>query len=76
MFLRRPPTTTLTFLFVAAKGAYTILGVHGRALCRVVDLTVGSTPDLMRTLDKEFGSDVTTRIWRTVERTLKAAQSS
>jgi uncharacterized protein (DUF1697 family) len=52
---------------------YAVVGVHGRDVCSVVDLSGATTPDLMRTLDKEFGTDVTTRSWNTVERVLRAA---
>jgi hypothetical protein len=38
-----------------------------------VDLTGAATPDMMRAFDKEFGKDVTTRSWGTVERILKVA---
>ncbi len=52
---------------------YEVLGIHDRAVCSVVDLSAGTTPDLMRVLDKEFGTEVTTRSWNTVERVLRAA---
>jgi hypothetical protein len=42
-------------------------------VCSVVDLSGATSPDLMRVLDKEFGTDVTTRSWNTVERVLRAA---
>jgi uncharacterized protein (DUF1697 family) len=51
---------------------YEVLGVFGRDVCSIVDLSRGTTPDLMRVLDKEFGTEVTTRGWSTVERVLRA----
>ena len=65
----------LKYPYEAPEGGFTILGVFGRAACSVIDLTRAHSPDLMRLLDKEFGKDVTTRNWRTVERVLKVANS-
>jgi uncharacterized protein (DUF1697 family) len=53
------------------KGYETIRLVD-RALCSVVDLSGATTPDLMRLLDKEFGKEVTTRSWNTVEKVVRA----
>jgi hypothetical protein len=38
----------------------------------VLDLS-GTTPDLMKVLDKEFGKGNTTRNWKTIERILEKA---
>jgi uncharacterized protein (DUF1697 family) len=57
---------------VARGKGYEVLGFYDRAVCSVVDLSGGTTPDLMRVLDKEFGTEVTTRSWNTVERVLRA----
>ena len=54
---------------------YEMLGIFERAVCSVVDLSSGSSPDLMRVLDKEFGKEVTTRGWPTVEKVLRAGAS-
>ena len=52
---------------------YEVLGIVDRAVCSVVDLSGGTSPDLMRVLDKEFGNEVTTRSWNTVEKVLRAS---
>jgi uncharacterized protein (DUF1697 family) len=52
---------------------YEVLGIVERAVCSVVEVVGGSTPDLMRVLDKEFGSEVTTRGWPTIEKVVRAA---
>jgi uncharacterized protein (DUF1697 family) len=70
-FMKAKPELQTTFP-VSAPG-YTVLGVFGRALCSVVDLTNASSADMMRDFDKAYGKEVTTRNWRTVERILKAA---
>jgi uncharacterized protein (DUF1697 family) len=51
---------------------YEILAIVERTVCSVVDLSGGTTPGLMRVLDKEFGDEVTTRGWSTVEKVLRA----
>lgn len=69
-FLKRKPEG-LRFP-VRVKG-FTILGIFDGAVCSVVDLSRAKTPDLMSVLDKEFGRDVTTRSWGTIEGILRAA---
>jgi uncharacterized protein (DUF1697 family) len=49
---------------------FKVLAVVDRTVCSLVD-TGGTTPGLMRMLDKEFGTDVTTRTWSTVEKVLR-----
>lgn len=47
----------------------------GREIATVVDLTTGKTPDFMRTAEKKFGKDITTRTWNTVGRILKKMEA-
>jgi hypothetical protein len=49
---------------------YVVLGIYDRVVCSVVDLTGARTPDLMRWLESEFGKEITTRTWKTVQRIL------
>jgi uncharacterized protein (DUF1697 family) len=76
------PTTRPFVTFLKAKPrrrklprgtGYEVLGILGRDVCSVVDRSGATSPDLMRVLDKEFGTDVTTRSWNTVERVLRAS---
>ncbi|MGH3111005.1 MAG: DUF1697 domain-containing protein [Gaiellaceae bacterium] len=55
---------------------YRILGIVDRTVCSVVDLSAASSSDLMRVLDKELGTDVTTRGWSTVEKVVRAASTA
>jgi uncharacterized protein (DUF1697 family) len=70
-FLRAKPRSGLRFPYRVEGKGYVVLGIYDRALCSVVDLTEARTPDLMRWLDKEFGQEITTRTWKTVQRILK-----
>jgi uncharacterized protein (DUF1697 family) len=54
---------------------YRVLGIVERTVCSVVNLSGATSPDLMRVLDKEFGKEVTTRGWPTIEKILRAAGS-
>jgi uncharacterized protein (DUF1697 family) len=79
------PTTRLFVTFLKKKPAgrrgsptgegFEILGIVGRDVCSVLDLAQARSPDFMRVLDREFGKEVTTRGWPTVERILKAFES-
>lgn len=44
-----------------------VASVNG-ALCTVVDLTKGKTPDLMAWLERQYGKRITSRTWNTVTR--------
>ena len=56
---------------VPQKG-YTILSMADDAVCSVLDLSGGTHPNLLATLDRAFGKQVTTRNWKTVERCFQA----
>jgi uncharacterized protein (DUF1697 family) len=69
-FLKRPPKKGQN---ISGNG-FKIIKKSGRALFSVLDLA-GTTPDLMKILDKEFGKTNTTRSWKTIEKILQKAQS-
>ena len=50
--------------------------MYGRDICSVIDLTSAKTPDLMRWMEKEFGKEITTRTFKTVERILRRLNGS
>jgi uncharacterized protein (DUF1697 family) len=49
---------------------FELISLVDGALCCVVDLTTGRTPDLMAWLERQFGKQLTTRTWATVGRLL------
>ena len=71
-FLRKKRKIDLKFPYKVENRDYTLLGMYDGAICSVIDLTSAKTPDLMVWLEKQFGKDITTRTWKTVERILKA----
>lgn len=40
------------------------------ALCSVLDTTASKTPDFMAKLEKQYGKDITSRTWLTIQRIL------
>ena len=75
-FLKRKPRTAHTFPYRPQDRGYTILEMYGRDICSVIDLTSAKTPDLMRWMEKEFGKQITTRTFKTVERILTRLNES
>ena len=47
---------------------FTLVASVNGALCVVVDLQAGKTPDMMAWLEKQYGKHLTTRTWSTVTR--------
>ncbi len=67
-FLKHDPPST--FKLTNAPGLQ-VVGIFDTAICYVIDTSATKTPDVMRTLDKEFLKNVTTRTWKTIERIAK-----
>ena len=74
-FLKTRRKTNLRFPYRAEEKGYSVLGMQGREVCSVVDLTGGTTPDLMAWLEKQFGKEITTRTWKTVGKILTKLDS-
>ena len=74
-FLKKKREIDLEFPYHVDNRDYTLLGMYDGAVCSVIDLTSAKTPDLMVWLEKQFGKEITTRTWKTVERILKAMGS-
>lgn len=47
---------------------FKVLGIYKREVCVVIDLQNIHTPDMMLKAEKEFGKEITSRTWKTVER--------
>jgi len=68
-FVKEGTKSNLQFPF-ENKG-YKVLGNFNGAICSIVELNTGSTPNLMAVLDREYNKQITTRTWETVNRVLK-----
>lgn len=71
-FLKNKPPIELISLHHTQRAGYEILGIHDWAICSVLDLTSAKTPQLMSWLEKQFGKEITTRTWKTVQKILKS----
>ena len=71
-FLKKKRKIDLKFPYKVDNRDYSLLGMNDGAICSVIDLTSAKTPDLMLWLEKQFGKEITTRTWKTVERIRKA----
>lgn len=69
-FLKRKPKTTFRLPHTPKGRAYTLIGMGGQEIFSVIDLTSEKTPDLMLWLEKQFGKEITTRTYKTVQRIL------
>jgi hypothetical protein len=50
------------------RQAYTIVGQDDSQVCSIIDISGSKTPDLMLWLKREFGKEISTRTYKTVER--------
>ena len=69
-FLKRTTKVDFEFPYRPKGKSYRLLGIYDDAVCSTIDLTGDGTPDLMSWLDKQFGRQITTRTWKTVQRIL------
>lgn len=67
-FLKHEPDHRIEVPFTPSEGDYTIVSVGDRVVCSTVDLTGSRTPGLMRWLEQTFGTEITTRTWKTLNR--------
>lgn len=68
-FLSEKPKSKLKTPWASADKDYTILKVTDGEICSVLDLSKGmGTVDSMAILEKEFGKNITTRNWNTVQK--------
>lgn len=67
-FLKEETTSNLALPWSADDGSYRILEIYDHTICSVLDLSVNKTTKAMEFLEKEFGKDITTRNWNTLNR--------
>ncbi len=70
-FLKDDPNIKLKFPYHSENKGFVVLCKYHCTIYSIVDLSRGKTPDLMRWLEKEFGKNITTRTWKTVNRIIK-----
>lgn len=71
-FLTDKPKSTLAIPYESEDGLYRILSANDAQICSVLTVTdTKNTTDAMKILEKEYGKNITTRNWNTVEKMLK-----
>jgi uncharacterized protein (DUF1697 family) len=70
-FLSEKPKSNLKIPYASLGGGYVIRAVWPGHVESVLDLAKGGTIDAMAILEKEFGKEITTRNWNTVEKIYK-----
>jgi uncharacterized protein (DUF1697 family) len=74
-FLPDGKHSTLKIPYESADGNYKVFHSSDREVCSVLTITKNSrSVDLMNVIEQEFGKNVTTRNWNTVEKLLKIAE--
>lgn len=71
-FFKNPTKPDFQFPYQPLSHDYKLLGFNGNALFSVIDTTSqGHSPDLMAWLEKQFGKEITSRTYLTVNRILQ-----
>ena len=65
-FLQHQPPSPLTF-----PDKYHITAVYDREVCSVNNSTHSDFPDPMQWIERNYGKEITTRTWLTIERVMK-----
>ncbi len=67
-FLKDTPKVKLTIPYISNDQAFSIIGVKGKIIVSVLDITNSNTPKGMEDLEKLFGKNITTRNWNTIQK--------
>jgi len=74
-FLKRPAPAGFVLPRPNIKG-YGALDMHNNAVFCIVNLADSKTPNLMIWLERQFGKEITTRTWKTVQRILNKLEAA
>lgn len=70
-FFKHQTKIKFTFPYQPPGREYHLIGKADRALFSIIDTTGAKTPDLMSWLDRQFGKEISSRTWKTVQLILK-----
>jgi uncharacterized protein (DUF1697 family) len=72
-FLSKPAKSKVRIPYKSLDGSYKIIDLNKGGIASVLTLTADAgTVDAMEILEKEFGKDITTRNWNTIQKVAKA----
>lgn len=75
-FFKNPPKIEFKLPYTPEGKDYTLLQAYGREICSVIDMKHSKTPDLMSWLERQFGKELTSRTWKTVQRILNKMEAT
>jgi uncharacterized protein (DUF1697 family) len=67
-FIRENKNTKLMLPQKSPDKPFSVIEMRDKIILSVLDLSLSKTPKAMEALEKEFGKDITTRNWNTIER--------
>ena len=67
-FLKEAAQSDLKLPWASPDNSYQILELRDKSVLSMLDLSLTGTPQTMESLEKIYGSDMTTRNWNTIER--------
>jgi uncharacterized protein (DUF1697 family) len=67
-FFKQKPNIPFNIPYQPKDKPFKIIGSKDDAIFGVVDLSIGRTPDYMAWLEKQFGKELSSRTWNTLER--------
>jgi uncharacterized protein (DUF1697 family) len=74
-FLKKKAKLDLQLPWTSVDKSYTIIETVDKTILSVLDLSVSNTPKAMGELEKFYGTDITTRNWKTIERIVKKLEA-
>ncbi len=69
-FFKHPTKIDFALPYQPPGKDYYLIGKDDRTLFSIVDITVAKTPDLMSWLERQFGKEISSRTWKTINRIL------
>lgn len=67
-FLKHSPESTIALPYASKDNAFKILSIENKTILSVLDLSISNTTKGMDDLEKNFGKEITTRNWNTIEK--------
>ena len=74
-FLKEKPKSVPKLPYKPESKGYEVLALYDRAIAATLDQTHEKTPNLMSWLEKQFGKQITTRTYKTINRLLDKMSS-
>lgn len=67
-FLKEEKKPDFSLPWSSEDGSFRIFSDNNRSIISILDLSISGTPQAMDFLEKQYGKDITTRNWKTINR--------